>query len=173
MNSHQEPELTPKQALFVRHYTTPGDTLFNGTESARQAGYKGSRNIQARQAYENLRKPKIHAAVRRILKEQFGAADLSIERVLNDIEFTRQLALRDGKYNAALKASELHGKYLRMWLDRVEHIHTIEDVTTDELVALAQRLARRIDGFDLNEHPGGNEPEALPGAGTSRNRKPH
>lgn len=150
--------LTARQEAFVQHYTSPGEGLFNGTGAARLAGYKGSPNTLAHTGHENVRKPHIWSAIRSRLKEMYSAADLSVDRVLNDIEFTRQCAIRDGNWTAALRASELHGKYLTMWIERIEHVHTIEDVATNDLVDLANRLASKIDGLNFNGSAGGDEP---------------
>ncbi len=162
MTVNADKPLTPRQDAWVHHYTSPGPGLFNGTESASLAGYKGSRNTLAGIGRENLRKPHLWRAVRARINEMYSAANLTVDRVLNDIEMTRQMALREGKFSAALKASELHGKYLKMFIDRVEHVHTLDDVSTEDLMALATRLAGRIDGFDLNGSPGGDA--AGPGA---------
>lgn len=51
--------LTDKQRLFVQHYCD----LLNGTEAAARAGYQGDRNVLGVTAYDNLRNPKIRAAV--------------------------------------------------------------------------------------------------------------
>ena len=169
----KERPLTPKQLLFVQHYTSHGEGLFNATQAAKLAKYAGSENTLAQTGFQNLRIPKIARAIRHEINKQYSAADLSIERVLNDIEFTRQLAIKDGNHTAALRASELHGKYLRMWLERVEHIHTIEDVTTEELIQAASRLMEKIDGFNLNVGAGGNGSEEGAGADTEGNRTTH
>jgi hypothetical protein len=150
--------LTGKQAAFVRWYTTPGETLFNGTKSAEKAGYRGDENAFAVQAYENLRKPHIAKAVQAELRRQYSGADLTIERVLRDVELVRQLAIRDGRYQAALRASDLHGKYLKMWTQKIEHLHTIEDASTEELLALLSRLVKNIDGLDIARLLAGDGP---------------
>ncbi len=144
-----EKPLTPLQAAFVRWYTTPGPTLFNGTASAREAGYKGSEKQLAVQASQNLRKPNIHAAINRIIDEQFGAVDLTIGKVLRDIEMTRMLAIAEGDYSTALRCSVQHGKHLKMWIDKVEHVITMDDMDLDDLYTLANRLASKVDGFDF------------------------
>jgi phage terminase small subunit len=56
-----EDELTPKELLFVAHYL--GEARGNGTKAMRMAGYKGSANTLAVGASQNLRKPKISAAI--------------------------------------------------------------------------------------------------------------
>lgn len=52
-------ELTDRQQLFVMHYCD----LLNGTEAAARAGYDGTRNVLAVTAHDNLRNPKIRAAI--------------------------------------------------------------------------------------------------------------
>lgn len=148
--------LTPRQTAFVRWYTTPGETLFNGTKSADKSGYRGSENVLAAQAYENLRKPHIGKAIQAEIKRQYGAADLTVEKVLRDIELVRQAAVRDADYSAALRASDLHGKYLKMWTQKIEHLHTIEDASTEELLTLLSQIVGNIDGVDLTRLLGGD-----------------
>lgn len=52
-------DLTDKQRLFVDHYVA----CLNATEAAARAGYQGSRATLAVTGHENLRNPKIRAAV--------------------------------------------------------------------------------------------------------------
>ena len=141
--------LTPLQNAFVFWYTTPGPTFYNATQAAKTAGYKGKDNVLAVTGYDNLRKPKIASAVRARQRELFSAAEVSVDKVLMDIEMVRQMAVRDGNHLAALRASDLHGKYLKMFADKIEHLHTMDDVSTDTLVDLARSLAGKIEGFNL------------------------
>lgn len=173
MPASADKPLTPRQDAWVHYYTTPGAGLFNGTESARQAGYKGSPNVLAQVGRSNLRKPHIWRAVRSRINEMYSAANLTVERVLSDIEMTRQMALQAGNYTAALRASELHGKYLAMFTERIEHVHTLDDVSTEDLLRFASRLSTKIDGIDIHSSLGGNGAAASLDAGPSGNRKPH
>lgn len=52
-------ELTAKQESFVTHYVA----CLNATEAAARAGYGGDRKVLAVQGHENLRNPKIRAAI--------------------------------------------------------------------------------------------------------------
>ena len=52
--------LTHKQSLFVKHYLANGG---NGTQAARDAGYKGNDNTLRVVAAENLAKPNIADAI--------------------------------------------------------------------------------------------------------------
>lgn len=143
--------LTDKQQRFVLAYCDDAFS-FNATAAAKEAGYDAKSNHAFQQiGWANLRNPKIHNAIQKILGAVYATADLSIERVLTDIEHTRQRAMRDGNWAVALKASELHGKYLKMFVDRVEHVRTVDDATEDELIGLLRQLTKKIDlnGADL------------------------
>lgn len=66
--------LTGKQQAFVDAYFI---THYNGTESARQAGYSGDDNCLAVIAHENLRNTKIRAAIDSRMKEmKMGAYEV-------------------------------------------------------------------------------------------------
>lgn len=58
-------DLTPRQKRFVEFYCG------NGTDAARQAGYKGSDNVLGKAAYELLRNPKIVAAIKERGEKEF------------------------------------------------------------------------------------------------------
>jgi len=147
-------DLTPKQEAFVRWYTTPGDTLYNATASARKAGYKGNENTIATVGWQNLRKPAIQRALRAVWAEAFKVTDLTVDSVIAELEQHRVLALAAGDHGAANKALELKGKYLKMFADRVEHVHSIEDATDEELVGLLNELTGKLDGVDISRIAG-------------------
>lgn len=60
------PKLTPKQEKFCLQYAQHG----NGTQAAREAGYKGSDKTLAAVAIENLGKPRIQEFLRGITSEK-------------------------------------------------------------------------------------------------------
>src|SRR4051812_21760757 len=67
--------LTVKQRLFVSYYL--GEAKGNGTAAARMAGYA----VPTEQAYENLRKPHIRAAIDAKLAGPALAADEVLARL--------------------------------------------------------------------------------------------
>ena len=147
--------LTDKQKAFVQAYCSDA-FAFNATAAAKAAGYQSKRDATFEHiGWENLRNPKIHNAIQKVLGTIYAASNLTIERVLTDIEHTRQKAMRDGNWAVALKASELHGKYLKMFVDRVEHVRTVDDATEDELVGLLNQIGKKLDGLDLPGSIGG------------------
>lgn len=135
---------TRKQEEFVDWYCSAVVNM-NGTEAARRAGYKGNENTLSTVAAENLRKPKIRKEIDRRMASMTSKVQVTIEKVLVDLEITRVRALTDGNYSAAVKCSELQGKYLKMFSDRIEHVQTLEEVSTDELLRLIQNILESGD----------------------------
>ena len=158
------PRWTMKQIAFCYWYTS-AECYGNGTESARRAGYAGSENTLAAIAYENLRKPQIAEEIKRLEEKAIAAANVTIEKVLRDVELQRQMALNAGQLAPAVKCSELQGKYLKMWVEKIEHVQTIEDVGTPELARMLRELAE-VAGIDLVGllTGDGSEDSLLPGS---------
>ena len=138
--------LTDKQKRFVLAYCSDS-FLFNATAAAKSAGYEANSPHAFEQiGYKNLRTPKVHTAIAKVFNEVYATANLSIEKVLMDLEMTRVQSMRRGLYSVAVKCSELHGKYLKMFVDRVEHVRTVDDATEEELVRLLGDLVGKLDG---------------------------
>ncbi|MGI9251139.1 MAG: terminase small subunit [Pseudohongiellaceae bacterium] len=148
------PTLTLKMKAFC-FWMVSAECYGNGTESARRAKYAGSDVVLAGIAYENLRKPQIQAEINRLEAEAFRGADITIEKVLRDCEAQRRMALSLGQLAPAVKCSELQGKYLKMWVEKIEHVQTLEDIELDQLVHMAQELAE-VAGIDIGRLFSGN-----------------
>ena len=151
---------TLKQRSFVIWYVA-ADVNGNGTEAARRAMYKGSDNVLASIAKENLRKPHIAKEIEKLQNEALKDAGITIEKVLRDVEEERTQALAAGQFAPAVRCSELQGKYLKMWVDKIEHVEAIQDVSTEELVRLLHEIAEagQIDLVELLE--GHASPDSL------------
>lgn len=121
--------LTPKQALFVKEYLVD----LNATQAAIRAGY--SEKTAYSIGEENLRKPDIALAIQEASKERAAKVDITAEYVLQTIKNTIERCAqaepvldRDGvptgEYRfdstAVLKGSELLGKYLKLFTEKVE-----------------------------------------------------
>lgn len=133
-------EMTLKQRSFCVWYVH-AEVNGNATEAARRAGYRGNSVTLARIGGENVRKPLIAAELKKLHAEILKSADVTIEKVLRDVEDERTQALDAGQFAPAVRCSELQGKYLKMWVDKIEHVQTIEDVSTEELVRLLHEIA--------------------------------
>ena len=118
-------KLTPKQARFIEEYLLD----LNATAAARRAGY--SEKTANRIATENLSKPVISKAIQDAKSDRAMRTGLTADKVMADIEtikrscmrevpdpVTGEMAMIDPK--AALKAAELEGKHLGIWLDKLD-----------------------------------------------------
>lgn len=127
-----------------------GENLYNGTDSARTAGYKGNDVTLATTASRLMRIDQIQAAMSEIVKKAAAKLELTPAKVLHDLETTRIQAAKAGQFAVAAKASELQGKYLKLFVDRVEHVHHADDATTDELTELLKDVAGKLNNADIN-----------------------
>ena len=114
-------KLTPKQARFVEEYLVD----LNATQAAIRAGY--SARTANRIGPENLSKPVIAEAIQIAQLARSERTQITVDKVLEDIELIKLNAMQqddDGKMinrTDALKACELQGKHLKMFVDKVEH----------------------------------------------------
>ena len=133
--------LTDRQARFVDAYTS-NVALFNATKACRLAGY--SEKSSRYSGYENVRRPHVRAAIAERLEAAFDVNELTIEKVLADLEMARICAMRDGKYHSALRAVELQGKYLHMFSTRFKNTNEmlLGEVSDSELVEMLVPLLR-------------------------------
>jgi hypothetical protein len=141
--------LTDKQHAFVYWYCSAAVNL-NATEAARRAGYKGKENTLAQMGAENLRKPQIRQEIDKRLETALSGADVTVESVLRRLSVIGDKAMEAEQYSPAAKCAELHGKYLKMFTDRIEHVSTIEDVSTEELIHLLKEVVE-AGSIDLAE----------------------
>ena len=113
--------LTHKQARFIEEYLVD----LNATQAAIRAGY--SARTANRIGPENLSKPVIGQAIQKAQLARSERTQITVDKVLEDIELIKLNAMQqeeDGKminHAGALKACELQGKHLKMFVDKVEH----------------------------------------------------
>jgi phage terminase small subunit len=107
------PQPVPRWEIFCKAFADPESASYGrATKSAVAAGYES----EPHQAAWRLRQQK-----RVILRiEEFQAAAMAkVGKVFSDLENQRLLALEKGDIQAANRASELQGKHLAMFTDRV------------------------------------------------------
>lgn len=114
--------LTPKQQAFVDNYLID----LNATQAAIRAGY--SEKAAAATGYENLRKPEIAAAVQAAMQQRAEAAAVTAEMVLERLRVEAEGRGPDTTSSARIRASELLGKHLGMFTDRVENTHRFDGI---------------------------------------------
>lgn len=138
--------LPPKQELFVIEYLVD----FNATAAAIRAGY--SPKTAQEQSSRLLTMPAIRAAVDEAKAKVVGKVEITVEKVLRDLEESRVKALESKQFSPAVRASELQGKYLKMFFDGHQVEGTgISKIPTEQLLD----DLRKLIGTDIS-------PELLP-----------
>lgn len=136
----KDDKLTPKQELFVKEYLVE----LNATQAAIKAGY--SKKTAEVIGFENLRKPKIQAAIQAAMDQRAERTKITADYVLNTIHETvercrQAYPVLDRKGNqvyaetpdgemlpaytfdskGVLKGCELLGKHLKLFTEKHEH----------------------------------------------------
>src|SRR5215510_12527886 len=126
-------QLSLKQMRFVKEYAHLG----NGSEAARRAGYKPGPRI-GQIAVENLQKPAVVAA----LKQELARIDAAVspQRVKNRLHEISHAAQQVGQFGPAVRAEELLGKSIGMWIDQKLEL---QGVLKDEHIQAVLEVARR------------------------------
>jgi phage terminase small subunit len=140
-------QLNPKEDSFCIHYTTIGtETYSNGTRSAMEAGY--AEKSAHTSAWKLLKRPAIRERVLELHTENMRRNMITVDKVLADIEHDKILARQKGDIASALRADELQGKYLAMFVERSQ-VETAEEVK--QLTDKQQEEARRIAAILLRQ----------------------
>jgi phage terminase small subunit len=113
-------KLNEQQRLFVKYYIA----TLNAAESARLAGY--SVKTARQMGYELLTRPYIIEAIEKGVDKRMEKADISAERILDELAKIAFLApeqldaLKSIKGGEKMRALELLGKYHTLFTDRIE-----------------------------------------------------
>lgn len=106
--------LTPKQQRFVAEYLID----LNATQAAIRAGY--SVRTAKQQGSRLLTNVDIASAVAGKQAKVGDRLEITAEKVLRDLEEQRLEAKVDRQHGAAIRASELQGKHVGMFVERRE-----------------------------------------------------
>lgn len=156
LEPENEIHLNDSQERFCQEYLKD----LNGTQAAIRAGY--SAHTSNEQAARLLAKVSVKARVQELMAQRQVRTQLTADKVLKDIEDVRQRCMqgepvldREGnptgewkfEAHAALKASELQGKHMKMFTDKVEHSGQINvaNVTDEELDKRIEALMRAAE----------------------------
>jgi len=125
--------LKPKQDSFCVHYTTIGsETYSNGTKSALAAGY--SESSAPVQATRLLKQEAIRNRIIELQAENMRRNLITVDKVLADLEHDKILAREHHQYGVAKGCTELQGKYLAMFTDKMKTETTeIRTYTLEEI----------------------------------------
>lgn len=142
-------KLSPKQETFCQEYIKD----LNATKAGVRAGY--SEKTANEQASRLLAKVNVAARVQELMNGRAKRNELTADKVLNDIEevrlrcsqgvevldkFGQPTGVWKFDSNAALKASELQGKHLKLFTDKVEH--SFEKGLAEKLANARKRMKK-------------------------------
>ena len=139
--------MSPQQERFCQEYVVD----LNGTQAAIRAGY--SEASATTQAADILRRPKVEKRIDELQAQLVGRIQLDAENVLHQLMLDHKDAKAAGHHSAAVRATELLGKRLGLWIDRVrtevddKNDAELADEVVDAALALAKgdkRLKARI-----------------------------
>ena len=141
-------QLSLKQMRFVKEYAALG----NGSEAARRAGYKPGPRI-GQIAVENLQKPAVASAIKAEIERI--DAEVTPQRVQRRLDEIGRAAQEAGQFGPAVRAEELLGKCIGMWIDRsLQLTGQVNDSHVQALLELARK--RQAEPIDLEDDGDGN-----------------
>ena len=130
--------LTPKQQRFVEEYLVD----LNATQAAIRAGYS-TRRAEATGS-DLVRNRKVQQAIQEGRAALSARTEITQDRVMADIEAIKQDAMQavydaDGNkamldHKSALRACELQGKHIGMFVEKTETKLTVDQVPKLEIV---------------------------------------
>ena len=137
--------LSPKEELFCSNYTAIGTPTFGFKErSALDAGYseKSARNT----ATALLKRPEIRQRISELNAENMSRNNVTVDKVLSDIEHTRLLALEKQDLTNARECSNLQGKYLALWrADRPVESLPVEPIDPERVAELRMFIEKYLN----------------------------
>ncbi len=126
--------LTPKQQRFVAEYLID----LNATQAAIRAGYTPTNaDVTGPRMLGNVG---VAHAIEAALAKRSGKLEITAEKVLRDLEEQRLEAKEDRQHAAAIRASELQGKHVGMFGERL----TLRD---ERMVVEAPNTAKDADDW--------------------------
>ncbi len=125
-------DLSVREAAFAAQYVAKNG---NGTQAAIAAGYAPkSAHVSASLL---IRRPKVQRRIKRLTRRH----EITADRVLTRLDNLSARAEEAGNYPAAVRAEELIGKSLGMWVDRSVSVSL--DLTGQHIEAIRALAARR------------------------------
>lgn len=124
-------KLPPRRRRFVEEYAVD----LNATQAAIRAGY--AKKTAKSEGARLLSFAAVKDAIAAVQAKMSAESSLTVAKVLEDIERVRGLAEDNERFGEAMRASELQGKYLKMWVDRVEH--SVDQQIADRILSARER----------------------------------
>ncbi len=120
--------LTAKQEEFCQQYLVD----FNGTQAAIRAGY--SKRSANEQAARLLAKDSIRGHLDELSQAAAERNDLTVDGVLESLKQLRDKAISLNQMGPAVRAEELRGKYLAMFVDR-KRVENVSAMSNEQYAA--------------------------------------
>jgi len=139
----KKPALNPKQTRFCHEYIVDS----NGTQAAIRAGY--SEKTCNEQAARMLAKVSIKDLIAKLTEKALDKTELTVAKVLKNIEEMRKMATGDKNYGGMGKAIEMQAKFLKMLTEKTELTGAnggpleITELSEQERVNRIRQLTRR------------------------------
>jgi len=136
--------LSIKQERFVKEYARNG----NGVKAAKAAGYsdKSAKSLSVQASRDLLGNPRISKAVEGELARI--ALKVTPDRVQRRLDEISHEAQADGQYGPAVRAEELLGKSIGMWVDQSVNVTVSSEHVQALLNQARQRQLEPIDNED-------------------------
>lgn len=141
--------LTDKQMAFCTWYVSAAVNM-NAVEAARRAGYQGKDATLRSIASHNMTKPAIRAEVDKRMAVAMSGADITVEAVLRKLSVICEQSIAEKQFAPATRCIELHGKYLKMFTEKIEHVGDITEMSTDDLIRLLHEITE-AGNLDLGQ----------------------
>ena len=142
---HQRTGLSRKQMRFIEEYDRLNG---NGVQAAKAAGYsaKSYKSLSVTASRDLLDNPRIIAEMNRrdaVIDKQI--TPLRVKRRLHEISHSSEAA---GQFGPAVRAEELLGKSIGMWVDQTIHLSgQMNDTHIAALIEIARK--RQLEPVDL------------------------
>lgn len=119
--------------LYVQH-------SMNNAECARRVGYsdKHARVV----ANRLLKNPNIKRRIQELELEAGERNKVSLDEVISGLRTARDSAMSSGAYGPAVRATELLGRYIGMFSEKIDHKHIGLLLATNDPTAASQQLDR-------------------------------
>ena len=137
-DSQEAGGLTPKQQRFCREFLVD----LNGTKASVRAGY--SERTAYSQASRLLKNAKVAARIAELQAETAKRLEVTVDSVMADLEGLCSSAVAAKQFGPAVRAKELQGKRLGMFVDR----HEVSEASNHADEALAARIAKEYSNDD-------------------------
>jgi len=150
--------LNQQQDTFCVHYTTIGSKTYgHGTKSAIEAGY--SEKTAYSQATRLLKKVEIQQRIVDLHAANMKRNMITVDKILADLEHDKLLARQARQYSVAKGCTELQGKYLAMFTDKIATNPAKEAERAKHMTEEEEAFARIVTGIRLKELSAETKPE--------------